>query len=184
LAQTALALLLLALGLMIWDRGSQPMILAGAVRESPVYTRATIDRINQHLQQTEKQSDLSSLAMEVENANLAPAARVAPPIVAYKPYVSPYESEDTAGQVYQDLEPSAGSFDRPHLPEDRIDALIEQRQWLENYNRRQTEQFIRAVKQNARAAGYDLQINNELKVTNVRRIPNAELSSGKPSGAQ
>jgi hypothetical protein len=184
LAQTALALLLLALGLMIWDQDGQRIgRTPRRIADSP-YNRETIASINRHLQSTEQQTSLGSMAVAVENAKMAPAASKAPPPVVWQPQVSPFETEDTAGQVFKDIEPESGKFIRPSLPEDRVGAMLEQRQWVEQYNRQQREQFVQAVKNSARADGFDLQINKDLQITRVRRIPNSAMTDGKPGGAR
>lgn len=171
--QAALALMLLALGLMIWDQGGSVSLTSVRPPQPNVYSPDTVARINKHLQWTEKQSDLKAIATEVENAMLSPEPRLGRPFHASKGAVNPFETEDFAGKVFRDLEPDAGRFDSPYLPADRISSLIEQRQWIESYDRKQTEEFIRAVRDNARRAGYELQIDNDLKVVNVKRLPDA-----------
>jgi len=184
LAQTALALLLLALGLMIWDQDGHQVGRTPRRISEPPYTRDTIASINRHLQSTDQKTTLSSMAVAVENAEMAPPARKEPPPAVWQPQVNPFETEDTAGQVYRDIDPESGKFIRPTLPEDRIGAMLEQRQWVDDYNRQQRDQFVQAVKNNARADGFDLQINKDLTVTKVRRIPNSAMTDGKPSGAR
>lgn len=184
IAQTVLALMLLSLGLMIWDdQGARtPTSVVRAPRPN-IYTPDTVARINKHLQWTEKQSDLAALAREVENAELSPEPKMGRPVHPNKGPTNPFESEDMAGRVYRDLEPDAGKFDSPRLPADRISSLLEQRQWVEKYDRKQTEEFIKAVRENARRAGYELQISNDLKVVNVKRLPNA-VNDGRPDASR
>lgn len=184
-AQMAMALLFLAMGVMIWDHKDQEELASTKpTRNSEeVYTPDTLARINRHLQWTERQTDLKALAVTVENAEFAapthPGPNAPPPHLQ-----NPFASEDVAGRVLKDLEPSAGQFDNPVLPADRINTLVEQRQWMKNYDRKQTEEFIRAVQNNAHAAGYHLEINNQLKVVKVRRLPNSVVDSGRPSPAR
>ncbi len=182
-AQSALALILLALGLMVWDQeGSEPKgSLLYDVRPN-VFSRDTLTTINKHLQWTEKQTELNAIATSVENYEYAPSPIRAPPILVQQPLINPFQTEDAAGQVIRDLEPDHG-MDSPRLPAERISSLIEQKQWLEKYNRKQTEEFVRAVRENAREAGYQLEINDQLKVTKVKRLPNS-ITNGGQSGSR
>ena len=183
-AQSALALILLALGLMVWDQegGKQ----ASLVHESHpnTFSRDTVATINKHLQWTEKRVELNTVAVDVDNQELASTPTIeASPVVLHMT-MDPFATEDAAGQVLLELEPGRGHYDSPRLPAERITSIVEQKQWMKTYNKKQTEAFVRAVRENARNAGYQLEINDQLKVTNVRRMPNQIVDAVRPSGSR
>lgn len=176
-AQAALALALLGLGWMMWDTREQSNSFSSL---KPVATNGalaplTIERINRHMQFTEKKSELRAMAMEAENfemgARLKPGdfgtddTRVPTP-------GNPFESENTASKVYRDIDPSR-AYDTPALPEDRVTSMLEQEQWMNKYDKKQTDAFVNQVRANARAAGYELEINDQLQVVKVHRLPNS-----------
>lgn len=182
-AQVALALILLALGLMIWDQQgtrSQTSTGPGGPR---VYTPETVARINAHLHDTEKKSDLNTLAAEIENSEFLTPPRLGRPVKTYRGPLNPFETEDAAGQVYRDLEPEDGRFESPNLPADRITSLVEQRQWLQKFEERQTKEFIKAVQENARRDGYHLEVGRDLTNVKAKRIPNSAEDT-QPSGSR
>lgn len=176
-AQAALALGLLSLGWMMWDTQDQSKSFSST--QPAAYNSAlsplTVDRINRHMQLTEKKNELRAMATEVENLEIG--SHIRPEdfnnlgLRASAPG-NPFESENSASKVLKDLEGSR-AFDTPVLPEDRVASMLEQDQWLKKHDKKQTDAFLNAVRENARAAGYDLDINDQLQVVKVRRVPNS-----------
>ncbi|MGE0764789.1 MAG: hypothetical protein AB7N80_16065 [Bdellovibrionales bacterium] len=186
--QTAVALLFLGLGWMMWDSGSQSTSSSSLKPVAPHNDLAplTLERINHHMQFTERKNELRALAMEIENFELG--KRLKPGDLGTDdfqdhPAHNPFESENVAGRVYRDLNPAGNRYDNPILPEDRVNSMLEQEQWVNKYDKKQTEAFVKSVRDKARAAGYELEINDQLQVVGVRRAPNS-VQSGAPAGAK
>lgn len=201
LASAALALIVLALLLMYLDEkeAKGPPSTMGSIVGSAHSKKPNIEysRINSEMQLTEGRMELNSLAREIENSEYTtPVRNIVEQMHAMPKLYNPLETEDTAGRVYKDLETRTSQIDAPYLPEDRINALIEKQLWLNHYDSQQKEEFIKAVITNARMAGFDIQINADLQVTNVRRVPNSAEplkfplknsgsgTTGNPNGAR
>ena len=184
-AQAALALGLLSLGWMMWDTRVQSKSLSSLKPQAynSALSPLTVERINRHMQFTEKKGELRAMAMEAENFELGARLKPGDFGTSEKPSFAPsnhFESENIAGKVYRDTE-GTNTYDTPVLPEDRVASMLEQDQWMKKYEKKQTDAFVNSVRENARAAGYELEINDQLQVTNIRRIPN---SIGLPAVAE
>jgi len=202
-AQAAVALLLVGLGWTVWDgadsEGRRDLTsVSYSLPSQEVYSPETLERINRHMQFTEKKTELRALAVEIENFELGSSLRpgefgTSPTLYPYSA-VRDFDSENYPERVYRDIYPSEGRYDDPVLPADRIASMIEQDRWLNKYEAEQRKAFVEAVKENARAAGYELEINDQLQVVKVQRRPNSlqgsapeqnlTLGQAKPGAAQ
>lgn len=138
-----------------------------------VYTPLTLQSINAHMQFTERKVELNALATEVENDELGSPAVPEPVALTHPPLNNTFETEDRAGKVYRDIHPHDGRYDDPILPTDRINSLVEQDRWLRKFDEDQKRAFIEAFKANARADGLEVEVNDQLEVVRVQRIPTA-----------
>ncbi len=202
-AQAALALFLIGLGWTVWDSDesgrTELASVSRAISEQEVYSPETLERINRHMQFTEAKTQLRSWAVEIENFELGTSLKPGDLGTSTSPYTySPthdFDSENFPERVYRDANPGAGRYDDPVLPTDRITSMVEQDQWLNKYQGEQRKAFVEAVKENARAAGFELEINDQLQVVKIidrrpnsagARSPNTNviLSDAQPSSAR
>lgn len=181
-AQAALALFLIGLGWTVWDSDEGGRVelasVSNSVTEQDVYSPETLERINRHMQFTEAKAQLRSWAVEIENFELGSSLKPGDVGTSSNYTYSPthdFDSENYPERVYRDANPGAGRYDDPVLPTDRITTMVEQDQWLNKYKAEQDKAFVEQVKQNARAAGFELEINDQLQVVRIiDRRPNSE----------
>jgi hypothetical protein len=184
-AQMAIAVLLLTLGIMALDSkltvvqvsskpyGPQANINGTAAPSSPTQPEE-FARINDSMQMTDAKLSLRKLTVNSDNLDLAPP--VTDTEMGRASGVSPHDhftTEDKSGQVYRDIDPRGRRFDAAILPEDRINALLEQNQWVNRYDIKKRDEFIETVRENAAKAGFELNINEDYQVTAIRRMPNS-----------
>ncbi len=188
--QAALAIMLIGVAWLMWDARHQTSHFSSLkpIATNPRISPLAVERINRHMQLTEKKGELRSLAMEMENHDLAPQlleSNLVPRSIHREPVNNPFESENTAAHVYRDTDSSSDRYDNPYLPEERVTAMIEQEKWLERYNQRQIEAFIDNLRKNALAEGYVLEINDQLQVTRVRKVRDpSSIQAYRPSGSR
>lgn len=191
--QSALAFLLLCVGWLMWDARIQETSMSSekSIAVNTRFAPLTLDRINRHMQLTEKKSELRTLAMEMENVDLSPPLKDSNLRTHQEVYPGPavnqFESENVAARVLRDTgERTDQEFDNPYLPQDRVTAMLERDQWNGKYDKQQLEAYVAQVRANARAAGYVIEINDQLEITRARRAPNsiAPPEVEKPASTQ
>lgn len=187
----AVALTLIAAAAMIFDQKSGDSSFSSISQEARAklaLSRPTLDRINHHLQTTEGKKDLLTLATEVENEKFHRPIQDGEyvPDRQTSSALDSLETEDGAGAVIRTLESERVQGSGPVLPEDRIRSQVEQEKWLNRYNEKQRQEFVKTVISNAQAAGYAIAIDSKsLNVTSIRRNPNAlpSQAQGRPTAA-
>lgn len=143
--------------------------------------------INQHLQEVHRDLELARMTVEVENAEMAPelrenhlSYRVDDAYRGERLLGLKMEQEDTADRVYRDLARPDGG--RKHWsPDETINDRLALRQWVNEYDQKLQQYYIEQFLQNARDAGYEVELNQELEVVRVRNVPTERRWRGPQS---
>lgn len=81
------------------------------------------------------------------------------------------DTEDPSASVFADLNENNNGVEEMS-PADRINARLANRKWINENDRRERVAALAAIIKNAYDQGYELQINQNLVVTGVKRINN------------
>ena len=149
---------------------------------APTKTRqlsSTSDRINagvnKHLQEAELKREMMIHQSEIENFKFKDAADNSPshPEIWTAPEDRilgvDLESDKSAEEVFEDLNESKIVFN-DNSPQDRINARLATRQWVNQTERAERIAFLANFIRSAYDQGYELQINQDLIVTGVKKV--------------
>ena len=75
--------------------------------------------------------------------------------------------------VYRDISPERAA-DTGHWAEQRINAQLEHKKWMDAYEARYEAEFVNAFLANAREQGYEVELNEQLEVVDIKRIRRPE----------
>lgn len=175
-----LAFFALAVGLVVLSLHLSNTQTAGQKQLASVNPEKVLnDKINTYLQETARRREIEKMDLELEKDKVksefapgAPQAYAPVPNPSSKPLGVYLDQEDPASEVYKDLYGRNSGAGRPILPEDRINMRIEQRKWINQLQISERKQFIKNFLARARAAGYDLELNDDLVVVKVKRLTN------------
>ncbi|RME16022.1 MAG: hypothetical protein D6797_05400 [Bdellovibrio sp.] len=97
-------------------------------------------------------------------------------------YGSLIDEDLSAEEVEKDLQ----EFEGPREPmglEESLDFEQKKKQILEDYQKLSQKEYVRQFLENARAQGFDIQLNKNLEIVNIQRIPvrRVPLSTSGPS---
>jgi hypothetical protein len=174
LSAAALAVLLL-LFVALSPKAKPKTSLATAARQPQ--TTQSADRINEkisrHMQDLAFQDEVRRQARELENLEMkgAGALNVGSIVLdnADQNLGVQMDQEDTAERVFQDIRPkNQPSFE--NLPVDRINHKLADRKWINNLERAERIQFVRNFIRSAYEKGYEVEIDQNLVVTGVRKM--------------
>lgn len=141
----------------------------------PSPSRSEDRQLTKYLQDAQKKSELQSLKVEVENQGAQQDE-----LPAFMPLDTEdvsearklgveLESDPSMERIYDELYGS--SPDGKWLtPEERISARLSERKWLYEFEKEERKMYIRNFIEAAKAAGYEIQINEDLIVTSVKPI--------------
>lgn len=162
-------------------------LLVGAFRHSekaPHPTAGKVDlastsgRINEsvtrHLQETEIQREMMVRNREMENlpfknAINEPSSDEYSELPDTHTYGVQMEGDDSAARVYEDLHGDPEHY-ADTLPVDKINARLANRKWLTEMERAEKIQFIGNFIRSAYDRGYEVEIDQNLIVTGVKKI--------------
>ena len=185
LGMILLAFLLLSVGWILCrpnssSRADLRSIKSGTLTEPELDQKAILNKINLHMQMVERQREFNAIQAEVENIEFGSTAQ--PDNVGETPVPGPsinaFESENSAAKVYRDLMPNDRKFDNPALPTDRINTMVEQDQWIARFEQKTKEDYVKRFKESARLSGYAIEIDKQMQVKSIQRIPNQALPTG------
>ncbi len=140
------------------------------------------ERINQgvsaHLQGIERKKASREWQVEQANRDLAPslgqflgASQESPGTLP--PHLANLPPDRSSEKVYRDISTDR-SYADSHLADRRIDSQLAHRQWMEEYEALYEAEYIKAFLANARAQGYEIRLNDDLEVVDIRRIRRPE----------
>lgn len=134
---------------------------------------SSLERVNAHLQYIEQQAELREL--EARNKIPEPKEIDASSINPFPQFdgteYQRFKEDDQAQRIYEDLHGSSKNFDTPLTPKERINAALANKRWLQDYEENQKNEYIRKFIENARSQGYEVELNDQLEVVNIREIP-------------
>jgi hypothetical protein len=159
--------------------------LGGAV-PTPV-----LHQINEHIKDTQVRSDLNQQATALENsgAPTLPSGQAPSDSSESNAKVNPLvlEQVNPNEPVLKDLRGGASNSAAP-TPDQRISSKLAKEKWVQEYEQRYQEEYIRQFKENAHNDGVDLKLNKNLDVTGATfapvdqplRVPQS-VGSGSPN---
>lgn len=142
---------------------------------------ATIGRINMHMQNIAKARELRQLQVQADNAEMAPAidnesAALASLIDRDRKFGVDLVQEAHQEEVLDQTKNDEG-MDLSDLPDEKVNIRLLHRKWLNEYDKRLNKQYVNAFLENARDAGYEVLLNDNLDVVQVKRIPQSALGA-------
>ncbi len=137
--------------------------------------KASARRINDILQDTARTKELRALQVQMENAETAPkldneSAALASLVDRDRKYGVDLVQEMHQEEVADHTKKSDG-MDISGLPDEKVNIALLHRKWLSDYDKRLNKQYVEAFLANARDAGYNVLLNDNLEVVAVKRIP-------------
>jgi len=134
------------------------------------------DAVNRHLQDTAAKHEMMVRVREMENM------KVSGNLEADEYATTPeqmnqgvqFDQDDSAERVYADLNEDAQTSYDNELPEDKINARLATRRWVNQLEREERRLFIRNYIRNAYEQGYEVQIDKNLVVVGVKKINKVE----------
>lgn len=134
-------------------------------------------KLTRYLQDGQKKAELQSLEVQVENLRAFNSTGELPaflPLDEEKPEDQrnlgvELEPDPSMDRIYDELY-GASPGGKWMSPEERISARLAEKKWLYNYEKEEKKMYIRNFIEAAREAGYDIQINDDLIVTQVKPI--------------
>lgn len=149
--------------------------------------KKAVDKINSHLQADEQTRMLRQLQRSLENHSYIPELRDSPSIPREymrsegRSYGLRVEPDKQSQQVYNDLFGRESEFSRQASPEQTIQALVEKRRFLDQYETEQKLQFVETFVERAKEQGYLVILNEDLEVVKVRKIRREPSYNGRES---
>jgi hypothetical protein len=80
-----------------------------------------------------------------------------------------FDQEDTSDRLYRDLNGVAPAI-TDTLPEDKINARLANRRWVNEFERRERINFVRNFLKSAYDRGYEVQLDQNLVVVGVKKV--------------
>ena len=139
------------------------------------------------LQDAAKRTELESQRMDLDNKKWAPKideSRIG--LMQKRPYDS-YQGftkevpEDKAADVYADVS-HGDRYEYEGHPGPRIESLLARRKFVHEYDKASREEYVRQFLANALKEGYLIQLNDQLEVVRVQRVP-TDLPLALPPGS-
>lgn len=136
--------------------------------------------MDRQLQDGAKNTELNALRTQLENKKLVPPLDKDQVGRLQRYQHDVYHGftreipEDHANRVYDDTS-RADVYEHRGHPEARIETLIFRRKFIEEYDRAQRIRYVRQFLKNAEEQGYLVQLNDNLEVVQVRKIPTDRL---------
>lgn len=141
------------------------------------------DAINRHLQDAQIKRQIMMQTRAIENMRFKDAAAdpdneeaLAYALPDTEDYGVHMETDNTAERIYEDLH---GEDAKPGemLPVDKINARLADRKWLNETEREERIAFIANLIRGAYERGYELQFDQDLVVTGVRKLNKPKIVS-------
>lgn len=138
-------------------------------------TNMVDDRVSRHMQEVEAQREMAKQTLEIENRNLAPdPSKISESEVddenKDRPLGLQLDQENAAEKVYEDLNLNK-SNNAELLPEERINARLANSKWIREMERVEQKLFVANFIKAARENGYEITLNDQLVVVNVKKLP-------------
>lgn len=136
----------------------------------------TTDTVTRHLQEAEIKREIMQREAELQNEpfNQQIKGMASEDEIATLPENRNFgvhlDSDDSADRVFDDLNVNSQGYD-DRLPADKINARLANRQWANEEERRERIEFIGNFIRSAYERGYELEIDQNLVVVGVHRIP-------------
>ncbi len=161
------------------------LILLSSMRQRPArrigadgIPRDLNEKIDRHLKAVDLEERLHRAAAEQANEAFSEqSSRLAPAeSMQYHPQPLRIKQERREGAIAQKQREDALPSDyRVQTMDQQIYRGMALDQWLQDYDEKYREEYVKAFIENARRAGYAVKVNKRLEVTDVRPIPDDAL---------
>ncbi len=166
---------LLLAGVLFFDAPKSPGQVASAKQvqqtEMASVTKRQNDTVSRHLQESHMHRQLMVQAQMLENSKAKTKNLEADDFAldTKQTFGVQFDQDDTTDRVFEDLNVNAKSFSES-TPDEKINARLANRRWVNEYERRERITFIRNYIKSAYDRGFEVEINENLVVVGVRRI--------------
>jgi hypothetical protein len=129
------------------------------------------EAVSRHLQESHMHRQLMVQAQQLENAKMKTTDLQADDYAldSARTYGVQFDQEDTAGNVYEDLNLNNKAYTEL-TPDDKINARLANRRWVNELEKRERITFIKNFIKSAYDRGYEVEINENLVVVGVKRV--------------
>lgn len=134
------------------------------------------DSVNRHLQEAAAKHEMMVRVREMENLRVSgtlDADEFANDEDSRNIGVQ-FDQEDTASQVYADLNEDSEDNYANETPDDKINSRLATRRWVNELERAERIAFVRNYIRKAYEKGYEVQLDNNLVVVSVKKINKTE----------
>jgi hypothetical protein len=130
------------------------------------------EAVSRHLQESHMHRQLMVQAQQLENAKVKTKDLKADDYAldTDRTYGVQFDQEDTAGSVYEDLNVNNNKAYTELTPDDKINARLANRRWVNELEKRERITFIKNFIKSAYDRGYEVEINENLVVVGVKRV--------------
>lgn len=130
------------------------------------------DSVNKHLQDTYLKHEMMIKARQNENMkvkNDGPMELSEDELDPSRIYGVTLDQENTAERIYEDLNGTARSY-ADSTPDEKINNRLANRRWVNDLERAERIQFVKNFLRSAYEKGYEVQLDENLKVVGVKKI--------------
>lgn len=149
-----------------------------------------LQTLNRDIQTIYQKAVIRSAQMESENSRFAPQVHDADirewenSALFGQDATVDTRQEQSVNKVYTDLTTGEKQVS-DHSFDERLSAILATRQWVNEYDNTQRDLYVQQVLENARRAGYEIKLNNNLEIVDVKQtaIPQKAYEVGRtPDG--
>lgn len=131
-------------------------------------------KISRHMQDALMKEEIMRQRLELENMRLKdPDLAESPAMLSSEDETRTYgvqlDQEDVAGKVYRDLN-YRNTPSTEYLPEERINARLATRKWLNEHERAERINFVRNFIRSAYERGIEVEIDQNLVVVGAKKV--------------
>lgn len=141
---------------------------------------ATSTNVSRHLQESLMKAQVMRTQQTLDNMNAPVVGKDLTGMMLEenpdRTYGVQLDSEDTADRLFKDLNERNEQNNYENLPDDRINARLANRRWLNQAEREERINFIRQFIRSAYDRGYQVEIDQNLVVVGVKKITEQKVS--------
>lgn len=137
-------------------------------KKEEAHTRISAS-VERHLRESVLREEMIKRRLQIENSHM-PTDIASPEVSLEAQRLEPLMAQEkTHEQVFKDLDLNSQSYS-DRSPDDRINARLANRKWLNEVERSERINFVRNFIRSAYDRGYEVTLNENLVVVGVRKI--------------
>jgi hypothetical protein len=126
-------------------------------------------RINSHLKDGARKTEILKEKMELENAEAMDLNSTQPMLTAEerRVYRLRLDQENMNKKLAEEFESKNNKNRRPLTPDERLAQKLERDQYIQDYNKKYEDEYVRQFIENARNKGVNIRLDDDLNVTGM-----------------